>query len=231
MRTFLIVLALYSAASLSGCSTPTAGPDKSLGGALLGAGWGAGAGAVVGNQVATTGQGMGVGAGIGAAEGLLVGAGLDVVESTQLEQERQLASLRMQNLANARELEGLQGRLDRAVTSDITGGVYQVFFDPDSSTLKAGAVANLEIIAEQLRRSPAAFIVNVVGNSDDAGTPDYNERLAEGRARTVSAYLASRGLSSDQIVVKSFGSKRPLASNGTPEGRQLNRRVDIYISR
>ena len=73
MRTFLIVLALYSAASLSGCSTPTAGPDKSLGGAILGAGWGAGAGAVVGNQVATTGQGMGVGAGIGAAEGLLVG--------------------------------------------------------------------------------------------------------------------------------------------------------------
>jgi flagellar motor protein MotB len=35
----------------------------------------------------------------------------------------------------------------------------------------------------------------------------------------------------DHIVVKQFGSQRPVASNATPEGRQLNRRVEIYLTR
>ena len=106
-----------------------------------------------------------------------------------------------------------------------------MFFDTDATNLKAGAVANLEVVAEGIKANPSTYVVNVVGHSDDSGTPSYNERLAEARARTVSAYLGERGVSMDRIVVKNFGATRPIASNSTPEGRQLNRRVDIYISR
>ena len=216
---------------LGACSNPQSGPDKTIGGAVLGAGWGAGAGAVVGNQIGNTGAGTAVGAGFGAANGMLAGIGYDLTEASQIEEEKMLAALKIQNLANERNLEMLQATLDNAIASNAIGGVYQVFFDADATTIRAGAVANLEVITESIRSSPAAVIVNVIGNSDDSGTPDYNERLAEARARAVSGYLASRGISMDQIRVRSFGSQRPIASNTTDVGRQLNRRVDIYISR
>ncbi len=225
--TITAILLLY----VNGCSNPQPGPDKSLAGAVLGAGWGAGSGAVVGHQLNNTGAGAGVGAGIGAVAGALSGAGYDLTESTQIDQEKQLASLKVQNQANSQALGRLQNQLDLAVSADMTGGIYQVFFDPDTTNLRTGAVANLEILAETIKSSPHAAVVNVVGHADDAGTPDYNERLAESRARSVSAYLAQRGVSLSQIKVSSFGSKRPLATNMTEAGRQLNRRVDIFLGK
>lgn len=219
------------AASLSACSNPQPGPDKTIAGAVLGAGWGAGAGAVIGNQVSYAGEGAAIGSGFGAVGGALSGAGYDLSESAQLENERQLAALKIQNISNQRELENIQGRLDDAVVSPDAGGVYQVFFDEDATSLRGGSVANLEVIAESIKASPRAYVIHVVGHSDDTGDPKYNERLAESRARSVSAYLGSRGISMDQIKVASHGSTRPIASNSTPVGRQLNRRVDVYIGK
>jgi outer membrane protein OmpA-like peptidoglycan-associated protein len=217
---------------LVGCSNPQPGPDKTLAGTVLGAGWGAGAGAVIGNQVSATGEGVAVGAGFGAVAGALTGAGFDLNEGAQLENDRQLASLKVRNLANQRELERIQGRLDEVVLTDSgVGGVYQVFFDEDSTSLRAGSIANLEVIAESLKTSPRAVTVHVVGHTDDSGDLQYNQRLAESRARAVSAYLGSRGISMDRIKVTSHGTARPIASNSNPVGRQLNRRVDVYIGR
>jgi len=211
------------------CSNPQPGPDKTIAGTLLGAGWGAGSGAVVGNQVSAAGEGVAVGAGFGAVAGAMSGAGYDLAEGTQLEQGRELAALRVQNVANQRELERLQGRLDDVIGMDPSGGVYQVFFDENATSLRAGAIANLEVIADSIKNSPRAYVINVVGHTDDAGTPETNSRLAEARARAVSAYLGARGISMDQIKVSSFGATRPIATNGNSVGRQLNRRVDIYI--
>jgi outer membrane protein OmpA-like peptidoglycan-associated protein len=162
---------------------------------------------------------------------MLSGAGYDLAEGTQLDHERQLASLKIQNTANQRELERVQARLDDAVGAEIGGGVYQVFFDEDATNLRAGAVANLEVIAESIKANPRAYTINVVGHTDDSGSPEYNERLAEARARAVSAYLGSRGIAMDQIKVTSYGSTRPIATNSNAVGRQLNRRVDVYLSK
>lgn len=232
IRTILkINLSLLFVTVLAACATPQAGPDKTIGGAVLGAGWGAGAGAVVGHQISYAGEGVAVGAGFGLVGGALTGAGFDQIEETQVEHEEILASLKLQNMANQRELELLQGKLDRALASDLAGSFHQVFFDPDATNLRSGAVSQLEVIAQTLKASPALGTVNVIGHSDDEGTPDYNLRLAEARARTVSAYLATQGIALDQIIVKSFGSQRPVASNTSEAGRQLNRRVDVYVTR
>lgn len=225
--TITFVIALLASA----CSNPQPGPDKAAVGGVLGAGWGAGAGAIVGHQLSQAGNGAAIGAGFGLIGGALSGAAYDSLEATQIRQEEALASLKMQNSANRESLRDLQGRLDGAIASDNTGGIYQVFFDPDATSLRAGAVANLEVLAESIKASPRAYIVNVVGHADDAGSPDYNQRLAEARARTVSAYLGERGVSMSQIAVRGFGSKRPLATNNTAEGRQLNRRVDIFLGK
>ena len=218
---------------ISSACAPTPGPDKTVAGAALGAAWGAGTGAVVGHQLdgSPTGEGAGIGAGFGAVSGAMSGFAYDAQEDTQIQQDKELASLRIQNAANSQMLAQLQARLDRAIASDIAGGIYQVFFDPDSSSPRAGAVANLEVIADSIRNSPYAYVVNVVGHADDSGTPAYNQSLAEARARAVSAYLGARGISMDQIKVSGYGSKRPIASNTTDAGRQLNRRVDIFIGR
>lgn len=224
------LLTLITGIALSGCG-PRPGPDKTIGGAVLGAGWGAGAGALVGHQVSYAGEGAAVGAGLGLVGGALQGAGFDAVEDTQLHHEEQLASLRIQNMANSRQLAQMQRNLDDAITTPGARSIYQVYFDSDASNLRAGAVANLEVIAESLRTDPSALKIFVVGHADDAGIPEYNQRIAEARARTVAAYLGQRGISSSQIVTEARGSMQPIASNTTPEGRQLNRRVDVFIGK
>jgi outer membrane protein OmpA-like peptidoglycan-associated protein len=157
--------------------------------------------------------------------------GYDAVEETQVQQETELAALKVQNLSNTRQMAQLQTKLDRSIASEPPGGVHQVYFDTDATSMKAGAVANLEVIAESVKSGTKGYWINVVGHSDDSGNPEYNSRLAEARARTVSAYLAQRGLSMDRIKVESYGATRPIASNNTATGRQLNRRVDVFVSR
>lgn len=215
---------------LSGCS-PQSGPDKSVAGLMLGGAWGAGAGAVVGNQVGSSGEGIAVGAGLGAAAGLLHGIGYDLSEGNQLRQNRRLASLELQAVANQRQLTRLQGLLDSSKGPDPVGGVYQVFFDEDQTNMRSGAVTNLEALAESIKATSFVRTVYVAGHTDDTGNTKYNESLSDARAKTVSAYLASRGIPSVQIDTKSFGATQPIATNATEAGRQLNRRVDVYISR
>lgn len=229
----VVTLALVSAV-LSACHNPQPGPDKTAAGAILGAGWGAGAGAVIGHQVTSdyAGPGAALGAGFGAVAGAASGIAYDQAEGTQIRLEKELASLKVANLANQNEIESMYSKLDRAATSSaIPGGLYQVYFDEDETSLKTGAIAALEQVAESIKLSAAAYHIRIDGHTDDTGLPDYNKRLSEARARSVSAYLAARGISADQLEVNSYGSTRPVASNTTPVGRQLNRRVEIYIRR
>lgn len=228
----IVAILLFSITSCVsvGCS-PVSGPDKSAAGLLLGGGWGAGAGAVIGNQVATTGEGIPVGAGFGAAAGLLHGIGYDLEEGNQLRLHRQLASLNVQATANQRYLEKLQGTLDNPMGRDPVGGVYQVFFDEDQTNLRFGAMSNLEALAESIKASSFMRTVHVAGHTDDTGNTKYNETLADARAKTVAAYLASRGIPVVQVESKGYGASKPIATNATPAGRQMNRRVDVYISR
>jgi outer membrane protein OmpA-like peptidoglycan-associated protein len=217
--------------SISACTHPQPGPDKTFSGGILGAAWGAGAGAIVGHQLNNEGPGALVGAGVGLVGGAMQGAGYDVVESQHARLETDLAAMRIQNATTTRELAGIQRHLDRATAASLDANVYQVYFDPDSTNLRAGSIANLEKVAENYKTNAHAMVINVEGHADDAGTPDYNQRLSEARARNVSAYLAARGITTDSIVVRSFGSTRPIVSNSTAVGRQMNRRVDVFLSK
>jgi outer membrane protein OmpA-like peptidoglycan-associated protein len=226
---FRIILFILTTTGFLACSNPQAGPDKTVAGALLGAGWGAGAGAVVGNQVSTPGNGTAVGSGFGAAAGLLMGMGYDLEEGVQLEQNRQLAALKVQAAANHNSLLKIQNKLDSSLCSDPIGGVYTVFFDEDQTNLRLGAYSGLEAAAEALKKNPKFSRILVAGHTDDTGRPDYNDKLAQARADSVAAYLAGRGIALDQIKIESFSAKKPVATNRTAAGRQLNRRAEISL--
>ncbi len=230
MKISLITLPAFLCLGLVACSTPGESPDKTLAGAVLGAGWGAGAGAIVGHQIHdNTGPGVAVGAGVGLVGGAMAGYAQDTVEEEQFRLENELLSLHMQNLANRNELEDVQRKLDRMIASGATASLHEVYFGEDETDLRSGAIANLQAIADSLKKNPRAYKITVSGHTDDTGNSEYNQKVSESRARSVAAYLGARGISMDQIKVKGFGSTRPVASNSTQEGRQLNRRVEIFI--
>jgi len=82
-------------------------------------------------------------------------------------------------------------------------------------------------VASELLRVPGA-IVEVEGHTDSRGTEAYNQALSERRVRAVIDYLTAKGIEKRRLVAKAHGERRPVASNDTARGRQLNRRVELH---
>jgi outer membrane protein OmpA-like peptidoglycan-associated protein len=71
----------------------------------------------------------------------------------------------------------------------------------------------------------------IEGHTDTTGFEVRNEHLSQKRAEAVRSYLVANGtLSMEKITAIGYGSKRPLASNRTAEGRAINRRIDVIIT-
>jgi phosphate transport system substrate-binding protein len=69
--------------------------------------------------------------------------------------------------------------------------------------------------------------IALFGFADNQGDEGHNVDLSKQRAKTVADELAKRGLAPQ--VVDGFGSARPIAPNDTPEGRNRNRRVEVWL--
>lgn len=102
----------------------------------------------------------------------------------------------------------------------------KALFDTDSAVLRPEASADLDRIAEWLQAHPETSAL-VEGHTDSTASAAYNQGLSERRAQAVYNYLCCKGISSERLSYKGFGLTRPVATNGTEEGRQLNRRVEI----
>ncbi len=106
-----------------------------------------------------------------------------------------------------------------------------VLFDFNQASLKPGAREKLSKLAGILLAYPGPYHMEVEGHTDAIGSQDYNQKLSEDRAQSVSSYLLRAGIPSDRILaVRGFGKLRPVTTNDTPEGRQMNRRVEIVIT-
>ena len=68
----------------------------------------------------------------------------------------------------------------------------------------------------------------VVGHTDSTGDAGYNQSLSEQRAAAVQAFLKA-AYPNVNITSSGLGEETPVATNSTPEGRQLNRRVEIEV--
>ncbi len=101
-----------------------------------------------------------------------------------------------------------------------------LLFDSGQATLKAGGHKALENLARFMREQPGREIA-IEGFTDSSGSAEANRRLSEARAAAVKQALVSQGIEPHRIDARGFGPAFPVASNGTPVGRQLNRRVDV----
>ena len=72
--------------------------------------------------------------------------------------------------------------------------------------------------------------VTMEGHTDSTGPEEYNLGLSERRVASVKAYLVDKhGIDADRIIDLWYGEINPVADNGTEDGRQANRRVEIAI--
>lgn len=103
-----------------------------------------------------------------------------------------------------------------------------VLFDFDSAGLRRDSREKLDRVSEIIRsRYPDREII-VEGHTDNVGGAGYNMRLSRDRAESVAAYLKKRA-GTDKLSYRGLGADDPIADNGTKEGRQKNRRVEIII--
>ncbi|WP_439575138.1 OmpA family protein [Phreatobacter sp.] len=112
---------------------------------------------------------------------------------------------------------------------DRTGRVdlYSILFDFDRADLKSESDATLEQIARLLATRPQLRLA-VIGHTDDQGSAAYNLSLSQRRAEAVVAALVSRHrITADRLAASGEGLQRPVADNGTDEGRARNRRVEL----
>lgn len=102
-----------------------------------------------------------------------------------------------------------------------------LFFDSDSKLIrKEGNVVLNEVIAEYKK---SRFLIELDSHTDNEGNKDYNEALSLSRGNSVKDYLVRNGIDNSDIVLRFFGSDKPIAPNDNVYGKQFNRRVDITI--
>jgi len=100
----------------------------------------------------------------------------------------------------------------------------------DSAEFNDSGKAVIEEYRANLRSELTnSYLVLVVGHTDTSGDASYNDALSLKRAQSVADYLVATGTREDAIRVLGRGSRDPIASNDTLEGRIQNRRVDILL--
>ena len=117
---------------------------------------------------------------------------------------------------------------DRGLLINLSGD--RIRFASGSANLPADAAPSLERIAGILAEYPE-LDVQILGHTDSSGNPEINRGLSEQRAAAVREALVERGVASSRLRIEGLGSTQPIASNATNEGRQRNRRVELYIER
>ncbi len=99
-------------------------------------------------------------------------------------------------------------------------------FEFNSGILKTDSYPALDNAAANMKMDPTAKF-NLNGYASIEGTAAHNMALSVDRANSVKTYLVNSGVSADDIIAKGFGTKNPIASNDTEQGKVLNRRVEI----
>jgi outer membrane protein OmpA-like peptidoglycan-associated protein len=143
-------------------------------------------------------------------------------QAEQAEQEK--AELRAKLLQQLNDI--LQ---TRDTARGLVVNMSDVLFDSGKYTLKPVAREKLAKVAGVLMAYPG-LTVEVDGYTDNVGGEALNQTLSDHRADAVRDYLLQQGVSPSSLTARGFGEGNPVASNDTPIGRQLNRRVELVLS-
>lgn len=105
---------------------------------------------------------------------------------------------------------------------------FVVYFEFNEYSLTSKAFNNIDKVMAHLRDKPN-LAIEIKGYTDDIGTEQYNNFLSRRRAKMVLDYMNSRGVPSELMKAKAYGSDNPVADNKDPNQAWLNRRAEIIV--
>jgi outer membrane protein OmpA-like peptidoglycan-associated protein len=103
-----------------------------------------------------------------------------------------------------------------------------VEFDFGKATLRPASYQTLNELADYLQRKSDDRI-EIGGHTDNIGSEVKNKALSLERAKSIVAYLISKGIDPTRLTAKGYGSMEPIEENNTEAGRQKNRRSEVKI--
>jgi OOP family OmpA-OmpF porin len=108
--------------------------------------------------------------------------------------------------------------------------IRDITFENDSARLTANAQRLMENVVAFLR-SDSSTRISISGHTDSVASDSYNMKLSRNRANEVRDYLVGYGIDASRLEAAGYGESRPVATNATAEGRELNRRVEFRIQK
>jgi outer membrane protein OmpA-like peptidoglycan-associated protein/tetratricopeptide (TPR) repeat protein len=103
-----------------------------------------------------------------------------------------------------------------------------IFFDTKKAELKPESLIELDKVIQLLKENPTLKI-EISGHTDNVGKPADNLVLSNNRAKAVVNYLLSKGVAATRLASKGFGQTKPIAANGTEDGKSQNRRTELKV--
>lgn len=149
-------------------------------------------------------------------------------ELAQLRDTKRLLEERL-----SQEIKDKQVRLKMEEKGLVVTFVAEVLFDSGKADLKEDSLPILDKVVAVLNEDVPQHHISIEGHTDNQPIKyspwKSNWELSAHRALSVLHYLESKGVDPKRMSATGYGEYKPVASNDTPEGRQLNRRVGIVI--
>lgn len=104
----------------------------------------------------------------------------------------------------------------------------KITFAPGSAEIDGATRGIIDALADVLRDCPP-LRMEIAGHTDSQGSAGGNRALSQARAEAVLVALQGRRLPVEGFTARGYGEDRPIADNGTEEGREANRRIDFTL--
>ncbi|HKM36946.1 MAG TPA: OmpA family protein [Thiopseudomonas sp.] len=201
---------------LAGCAgnNPYEGQQGSSNKTAIYGGLGALGGAAIGAATSSK-KDRGKGALIGAAVAGAAGAGYGYYA------DKQEAELRRSMQGTGIDVQRDGDNLTLVMPGNVT-------FATDSATISGNFYGTLNNLVQSFNQYDQNTI-EIIGHTDSTGAYQHNLNLSQRRAQSVADYLRNQGVSGNRMSVRGVGPDQPVADNGSAQGRQQNRRVEINL--
>ena len=103
------------------------------------------------------------------------------------------------------------------------------FFPTNSFELQKESYTELDKLVAFMKKNPNV-VIEISGHTDNVGDKKSNQTLSNNRAKSVMDYIKVKGIDTSRITSVGFGDTKPIADNGTEEGRASNRRTEFRIT-